>query len=239
MLSLHSIATHSFSAGRTATVTIRRGTMPRMEAQIEDVAELEAQLKILQLKARLAEMQAQQAAPAVSPPPAPAELLTSPPPLPQPAEVLTSPPPLPPLVPMPAPPIVAQPIPLPEAELNCADFNGNLRPCPTELVEMDDLLGDMKPFSLPDSPLEAALPLLGLIVALVLGYRGASNFAESLRPMDAATARRKREERERLGITEEEEEQSNQEAQSGLVAAVLIIGFELVLFNLRGVWGGS
>ena len=102
----------------------------------------------------------------------------------------------------------------------------------------------MKPaLSLPTSPdqlqLETVRALFGILVALSLGYKGFNNLVESVKFDDAATARRKREERERLGITEEEEERQNQEAQSGLAAAILIIAFELVLFNLRGVWGGG
>ena len=74
---------------------------------------------------------------------------------------------------------------------------------------------------------------------LVTEARSNRCLLRSLRPDDAAAVRRKREERERLGITEEEEEQREQEAQAGVAAAILIIAFEFVLFNLRGVWGGG
>lgn len=242
------MATHCFSSLNRAVVSVvsQRGAMPRMDA-IGDVAQLEAQLKILQLKAQIAEMQAQEAAPAVSPAPAAAGVLVSPPPLPVPAPAEV-PPPLPvpaptvsePTLPIPAP-IVSQP-PLPEAEV-CLGLNAQPKEC-TELVDLNDLFGGLKPaFSLdglpsPDQLLqpETAIPLIGGFVVLSIGYIGVRKASDSLRPDDAATARRKREERERLGISEWDEEQSNNLARDGLVAALLIVVFEVAIFNARGLW---
>ena len=230
------MATHCFSSLNRAVVSVvsQRGAMPRMDA-IGDVAQLEAQLKILQLKAQIAEMQAQEAAPAVSPAPAAAGVLVSPPPLPVPAPTVSEP-----TLPIPAP-IVSQP-PLPEAEV-CLGLNAQPKEC-TELVDLNDLFGGLKPaFSLdglpsPDQLLqpETAIPLIGGFVVLSIGYIGVRKASDSLRPDDAATARRKREERERLGISEWDEEQSNNLARDGLVAALLIVVFEVAIFNARGLW---
>ena len=247
VLVLHSMTAHCLFCGTApVSVALRRGAKPRMEA-VDEVAQLEAQLKILQLRAQIAEMEAQ--APAASPIPAPGEQLASPPPLPVPApsEVLNSPPPLP--VPAPAEVAVSEPTlpapapvaPLPEAEV-CLGLSGEAREC-TELVDLNDLLGGIKPaFSFDSLPsldkllqLETAVPLIGGLAIGYVGYVGVSKASKSLRPDDAATARRKREERERLGLSESDEEQDNQASQDGLVAAVLIVVFELVLFNLRNV----
>lgn len=247
VLVLHSMAAHCFLSGRTipVAVAIRRGATPRMEAT-GDVVQLEKQLEILQLKKQIAEMQAQQAAqaemasPLPSPPvPAPAEFLVPPPLPPVPALVLPPPLPRPPLVPAP----VVPPPPLPEAEAPvCLDFNANPREC-TELVDLNDLVGGLKPafsFDYLPSPekllqLDTLIPLLGGLGALAIGYIGVNNWSEWLRPDDAASVRRKREERERLGLSEWDEEQAERAARDNLLAVVAIVVFEIVIFNLRNV----
>ena len=233
VLGLLSGAAHCFPSRSPVCVTSRRGAMPRMEATGE-VAQLEVQLKILQLRAQLAEIEAQQAAPAVSPVPAPAEALVSPPSMPPaPAEFVVSEPTLP-------APVVSQ-APLPEGE-TCLGLSGNPKAC-TEPVDLNELFGGMKPaFSFDVWPsldkllqLDTAVPLIGGLAALYIGYVGVSKASEGLRPDDAATTRRKREERERLGMSEWDQEKDNRTGRDGLVAAVLIVVFELVLFNLRNV----
>ena len=68
---------------------------------------------------------------------------------------------------------------------------------------------------------------------------GFNRVSEWARPDDAATAKRKREERERLGVSEGDQEQEDQLARDNWIAAVvpavLIVVFEIALFNLRNV----
>ena len=70
---------------------------------------------------------------------------------------------------------------------------------------------------------------------MVAAYVGVTRASDWLRPDDAASARRKREERERLGLSEWDEEQANQAARDNVLVVVLIVAFELALFNLRNV----
>lgn len=243
-------AAHCFSGPILVSVQ-QRTALPRMEAA-GDVAQLEAQIKILQLKAQIAEMQAQQQQappPADAPVPATAEVLASPPATTPvvpatPETVLASPPP--PLPVVPAAPVGSQPpLPLPDTE-TCLDMSGNPRECTPadfgELVDLNELVGGIKPaFSFDvwpslDKP-ETAIPLIGGFVVLTVGYFGVSRATKSLRPDDAATTRRKRMERERLGLSEadQDDEQGGGIAPDDLVAVVLIVLFELALFNLRNV----
>ena len=111
------------------------------------------------------------------------------------------------------------------------------------MVDLDELLGDFKPafsFDALPSPdkllqLDTAIPLIGGLAVLALGYDAVRKGAKSLRRDDAATARRKREERARLGLPEEEEEEDNPIAWENWIGVILIVGFELALFNLRNV----
>lgn len=234
---------HCFT-GRAAFVSFayRRGANPRMDATGDEV-QLEAE--ILLLKKQLAEMQARQTAPAEAPVPSSAEVIASPPllPVPAPTDTLTSASPLP----MPAP-VVSQQV-LPEVEKACLDLSGNPKEC-TEPIDFNEFINGIKPASslAPENLLqpETAVPLVIGLATLVVGYDAISKAAESLRPDDAATARRKREERDRLGISNldlqaEEEEQriARDNMIQTTIAIALILGVELALFNLRGVWGGG
>ena len=191
-----------------------RGGKPVMGAANADaqaqIDGLQAQLEILRLRAQIEELERSKAT-AVTP--------------------LSVPPP-----PVPAPVVSSQP-PLPEAE-TCLNLNGDPREC-TELVDLNELLksSGIKPAALPSPDqllqLDTLIPLIGGLVALTLGFRGFSKAAEWLRPDDAASARRKREERERLGITEWDQEQEDRNARDNLIGAAVIIIFELVLFNSR------
>jgi len=204
-----------------------------MEATVqEQIDSLQAQLKMLQLQEEVAALEREKAVTApVVPPPTPADAPT---PLPQPVashpptDVLAVPPP-----PLPADDVLA-----------CTTWDGVPIKCmeTADLVDFDQFIGG----SLPSldrainavkqlSIVDNLLPILGGLGALYLGYVGVSAASESLRPDDAATAKRKREERERLGLTEWDEEQKNQAAFYNWVAVVLVVGFELVLFNLRNV----
>ena len=83
--------------------------------------------------------------------------------------------------------------------------------------------------------LDTLLPIIGGLVALPIGFVGVRRATEWLRPDDAASARRKREERERLGVSEWDQEQESRNARDNVLAAVAILVFELVLFNMRGL----
>ena len=127
--------------------------------------------------------------------------------------------------------------------------------CPDELdlVDPRTLLGD---FELPSvqraldalpSPsqllqLDTLIPIVAFLGALLGGYFAITAASQSLRPEDAATTRRRREERERLGVSEADEEQrvleqeqADKAARDNWLAVVLIVVFEVALFNLRNV----
>ena len=204
-----------------------------VQAQIEA---LQAQIKELERQnPAAAELPAATAAVAPS---APAEVLA---PAPLPA-VVSSAPPLPaiPSAPLPA---VAPSAPLPVDDVKtCATFDGQTIPCqqPAELPDLGDLFGGLKAgIAVPSfeqlMQLDTLLPLIGGLVVLSFGFVGFSKVAEWLRPDDAASARRKREERERLGVSEWDQEQAFQVARDNWIAVVLIVGFELLIFNLRNV----
>ena len=127
--------------------------------------------------------------------------------------------------------------------------------CPDEsdLVDPRTLLGDVELPSVEralealPSPsqllqLDTLVPVVGYLGALLGGYFAITAASQSLRPEDAATTRRRREERERLGVSEADEEQRSLEqeqaekaARDNWLAVGLIVIFELALFNLRNV----
>uniref|UniRef100_A0A7S0LNS3 Uncharacterized protein n=1 Tax=Coccolithus braarudii TaxID=221442 RepID=A0A7S0LNS3_9EUKA len=131
----------------------------------------------------------------------------------------------------------------------CATWDGEIVPCqrPEDLVDLGELFGNLKSvnqisYGIPSwqqlQQLDTLLPSIGVLVLFSVGYVGISSSSELLRPDDAPTARRKREERERLGVSEEDEEEGKRIAQEkwigAVVPAILIVVFELALFNLRG-----
>ena len=218
------------------------------------IAALEAeQQKLAQLRAQIAELEHQgtpaelPAAGASATPSAPAEGLVPsesaaptavvvPPSEPLPAAVA------PPAEPLPA---VIPSTPPPTDDVLCLNLRGDAIPCqkPEDLVDLSELVGGSKSINqvfdaIPSweqlRELDTLLPIVGGLVTLSVGFVGAGRFAEWLRPDDAATARRKREERERLGLSEEEDDNQGI-APETLVAVVLIVGFELALFNLRNL----
>ena len=201
-----------------------------VQAQIDI---LKAQLQMAQLQAQISELENQKAAElpsaaASAAPSAPADLV----------------------VPS-APQAVVPSAPLPVDDVaTCATLRGETIPCqqPGDLVDLNELTGGLKSVNqvfdtLPSweqlQSADTVVPIIGGLVALVGGLVIVSKVSEWLRPDDAATARRKREERERLGVSEWDQEQNDQIAQDrwieAVVPAVLIIVFELVLFNLRNL----
>ena len=210
------------------------------QAQIEA---LQAQLQLAQLKAQLAELERQKSTePAAAAPPAPAELAV-PAPLPE----VVPPAPLPAAVPAPLPAAVPSARPPVDDVPTCATWSGETVPCRTEadLVDFGELFG-VKSAAPPSweqlQQLDTLLPIIGVLGALSIGFIVLPKATESLRPDDAAATRRKREERERLGVSELDEEREEQEKQiardntiQSLVAVVLIVLFELAIFNLRNV----
>ena len=244
----------AFFSGSAPQFFSRRGVRPRMEAAVDVQAQMEslqAQLKILQLRAQIEELERAKAPGVLDavPTPTPALPEVAPLPLPQ----LAAPPSLPALAaPLPSP---APPLPLPAEELNCVTFSGTPTKCPdaSDLVDPAELLGG---FELPSiqraidalpSPeqlfqAETLLPIVAVVAALFGGYFVTTAASQSLRPEDAATTRRRLEERERQGVSESdleqsewEEEQANRVARDNWIAALLIVVFELVLFSLRNV----
>ena len=175
-----------------------------LQAQIDA---LEAQLKMARLQTEALELERQKPAEppaaATSAPPDPPRLDSVLPSAPSP-ETIMSPPPLPTGIP-------SAPLPVDDVA-TCATLTGQTVPCqqPEDLVDFGELVGGIKSFGdfsgLPSwqqlLESDTLLPLLGGFVALSIGYVGLTKGAESLRPEDAATTRRKREERERLGCPE-------------------------------------
>jgi hypothetical protein len=197
-------------------------------------AQIEAQqAQQAQLQAQIAELERQNvaAAAASAAPSAPAGMLP---------EAVPSVPPLPTVPSGALPP--ADDVPM------CATFSGDIIPCqkPEDLVNFGELFKpppvDGFEISVPSleqlKDLDTLLPLIGFLAALPAGFIAFSKVTAWLRPDDAAATRRKREERERLGVTEDEQEQESRTARDNLLVVVLLVVFEIVLFNLRGVISG-
>ena len=108
---------------------------------------------------------------------------------------------------------------------------------PERKVDFGELVGGVKsPFQFFDAIQQLDPPsLIGGVVALSVTYVAITKAVEWLRPDDAATARRKREERELLGISEWEQEQDSRNARDNVLAAVAILIFEFALFSMRGL----
>ena len=195
----------------------------------------DAQAQIAELRARIAELERQKAAelPAavdLAAPTAPAELAISPAPLPTTAPVEQ-------VIPPASLPVVVPSAPSPLEEDICINLSGQQVPCQKELVDFGELVGGVKsPFQFFDAIQQLDPPsLIGGVVALSVTYVAITKATEWLRPDDAATAQRKREERERLGISEWEQEAESRNARDNVLAAVAILVFEFALFSMRGL----
>ena len=181
------------------------------------LAALQKQLEIAQLRAQIAELERQKAAEL------PAAVA------PAPAEQVIPPAPLPAVVPSASPPVD-------DVEI-CINLSGQQVPCQKELVDFGELVGRVKsPLQFFDAIQQLDAPLvIGGVVALSVTYVAITKATEWLRPDDAATAQRKREERERLGISEWEQEAESRNARDNVLAAVAILVFEFALFSMRGL----
>ena len=67
------------------------------------------------------------------------------------------------------------------------------------------------------------------MAVLAWGYTFVPKIAAWARPDDYKSARRKRAERERLGISEWEQDQADRDVRDGIIAAVVIVLFELAI----------
>ena len=220
-----------------------------LKVQLESLKAQEAQMR-----ARLAELESQTperlaAAPDSAVPSAPAALALPPAPLPagDAATVLPS-------APLPAA-LPSAPLPADDAT-TCVTLDVIPRaiPCPKpeDNVDLGELFGGAKSVGqvfdvLPSweqlQRLDTLLPIIGGTTVLSFGLWVSPKVTEALRPNDLIPwdeRERLRKERERLGISETEyQEQEAQAARDkwfgAVIPAILIVGFELALFNLRNV----